>query len=363
MVKKLILIFIITRVALFFFPWIFRFFFSEPHLYQNFYNYIIESWNYWDAPHFLYISKYWYTSQGDAANFIVFLPFYPMLVSGLLQIIKIPVIAGITVSLITFSLAIPILYKVANTFSSQKDSFQALWFFIIFPTSLFLSAPYSESVYLLLWAIAYLSAFQRKWLIAGIAVGFATITRNFGVLILISLIYEWYFSKKKKGIDIFLLVYPTLIMLGAYLLLNNYIYNDPFAFQKILNEHWQKTFSFPISSFINTWNIALNNQLDHYSLTVGWSEALALTLSYLLIPLAYKKLPKSLFIYHLLATLLISSTSFILSSLRYLISIPTIFLILGKTVKNEVLIKIIEFVSIGILFLLTYAYTKGQWAF
>lgn len=363
MVKKLILIFIITRVLLFFFPWVFRFFFSESHTYQFFYDYLIESWNYWDSPHFLYVAQNWYTNLGDPANFIVFLPFYPMIVAGFMQIVKIPAIAGMSVSIIAFCLAVPILYKLLKNFMTSNESFKSIWLLIIFPTSLFLSAPYSESTYILLWSIAFLAAFQKKWFIAGIATGFAVITRNFGGLILISLLIHLLYSKSRSWMNLYLLIYPTLLTIGAYLLINFYTYNDPLAFQKILHEHWQKTFSFPVTSFINTWKIALNNKLDHYSLTVGWSEAIAMTISYITIPFAYKKLPRSLFVYHLLATFLISSTSFILSSPRYLISIPTVFFVLGSTIKNEVLFKLVEFLFIGVLFLLTYVYTRGQWAF
>lgn len=362
-VKKLILLFIITRIFLFFFPWIFRIFFSEPHIYQNLYDYLIESWNYWDAPHFLYVAEHWYTNQGDPSNFIVFLPFYPMVIAGVMLVIKIPVIAGIITSILAFILTIPLLYKLLKTFMTRNEVYKSIWFLIIFPTSLFLSAPYSESTYLLLWSIAFLAAFQKRWVIAGIATGFAVITRNFGILILPSLLIHWYLQKNKNLKDLLFLICPTFIAVIMYLLLNQYIYDNPLAFQRILHEHWQKSFSFPLSSFVNTWKLALNNNLDHYSLTVGWSEAIAMTLSYSLTPFAYKKLPKALFVYHLLATLLISSTSFILSSPRYLISIPTIFFILGMSIKNKVLIKSIEFLFIGVLFLLTYVYTRGQWAF
>lgn len=360
---KLILIFLITRFLLYFFPWIFRFLYSEPHVYQSLYSYIAESWSYWDAPHFLYVAMHGYTNYGDPANFIVFLPFYPIIVAGLIPFFVTPAIAGIIASVVSFVLAIPILYKLLKSFMTNNESFKSIWLLIIFPTSLFLSAPYSESLYLLLWSIAFLSAFQKKWFLAGVAAGFAVVTRNFGGLILLSLFVHWFYTKNKKWMDLYLLIYPTILTVCAYLFINFYIYNDPFAFQKILHEHWQKTFSFPITSFVNTWKIAINSKLDHYSLTVGWSEAIAMTLSYLLIPLAYKKLPKSLFVYHTLATLLISSTSFILSSPRYLISIPTIFFILGATIKNKVLFKSLEFLFIGVLFLLTYVYTRGQWAF
>jgi hypothetical protein len=359
----LIMIFSITRIALFFFPWIFRIFFSETHIYPSIYSYLIDSWNYWDAPHFLYVAQNWYTNQGDPSNFIVFLPFYPMLVAGAILFVNNPVIAGILVSFVSFILAIPILFKLSKYFMSKEESFRSIWLFMIFPTSLFLTAPYSESVFILLWSIAFLAAFEKKWYLSGMAIGFAAITRNFGVLIVLPVLIEWFLSKKRKYTDLFFILIPIFITLSGYFMLNKYIYNDPFAFQKILHEHWQKTFSFPITSFVNTWKIALNNPLDPYSLSVGWAEGIAMLISYLLIPLAYKKLPKSLFIYHVSATLLISSTSFILSSPRYLISIPTIFLILGKTIKNEIVLKIVEFVSIGILFLLTYIYTRGQWAF
>lgn len=36
--------------------------------------------NHWDAPHYEAIAKNWYANTGDAANFIVFFPLYPILI-------------------------------------------------------------------------------------------------------------------------------------------------------------------------------------------------------------------------------------------------------------------------------------------
>ena len=40
---------------------------------------IMNMFNHWDAPHYVAIAKNWYVNTGDAANFIVFFPLYPIL--------------------------------------------------------------------------------------------------------------------------------------------------------------------------------------------------------------------------------------------------------------------------------------------
>ena len=364
MVKKIISLFIVTRIALFFFPWILRYLHSEPLIYESFFHYLSNSWSFWDAPHFLYIAKNWYSSVGDPANFIVFLPLYPLLVAGILPIFKNPEIAGIVVSFSCSVLMVAIFYKLNTQFNNSKVSFRSTFFLTIFPTSFFLIAPYTESLYLLLWSLSFLASFKKKWIIAGFTAGLASFTRNFGILVLPAILVQWYLTKGNKRIrDVLYLTVPTLVAVGIYLLINNLIYDDPFAFQKILSNHWQKVISFPVYNFINVWKIAFSIPVSHYSLTVGWSEGLALLLVLLLTPYIYKKLPLSLFVYHLLSLILISSTSFILSTPRYILSIPTVFIVLGKLINNSVSLKIYEFVSIGLLFYLTYIYTVGQWTF
>lgn len=362
-VKKLLFIFIFSRIILFIFPWLTRLLYLDNYSYQSFYNYLISSWSFWDAPHFLYIAQNWYTSIGDPANFIVFFPMYPLLTSILLPIIKVPEIAGIFISTICIGLSIPIFYKLVKLVSDQKISYRSLWYLLIFPTSFFLTAPYSESLYLLLWSISFLSAFKGNWKIAGISAGLASFTRNFGLLILPALLIQWFQSKNRKYSDLISIIFPTVFTTGAYLLINRLVYNDQFAFVKIMSDHWQKSFSNPITTFVGIWKLALLNPIDNYSFSVGWVEGLSILFILVITLLGYKKIPFSLFVYQLLSLILVSSTSFVLSTPRYILSIPTIFIILGVIIKNPTLRKMYEFTSIGLLFCLTYFYTLGKWVF
>ena len=41
---------------------------------------VMNMFNHWDAPHYVAIAKNGYVNTGDAANFIVFFPLYPILI-------------------------------------------------------------------------------------------------------------------------------------------------------------------------------------------------------------------------------------------------------------------------------------------
>lgn len=316
-------------------------------------------WSRWDSPHYLYIAEHGYTNTGDEANFIVFFPLYPLLVGVLNLILGNPIISGLLISNLFFILGAVTLYKLVKLIANEELAYKASLALAIFPTSYFFSAPYAESLFLFLVVASLYSAETKSWAKAGVLAGLAAFTRPFGLLLAPSLAI----TNLRNFKNFLRILLPTGVAFALYLLINYMVYGNPVAFSEKLQQNWYKEFAWPFEGVLSSWKLAFSGALTSHTLLVGWAEAFTTTTAYILIPFACKKMPRSWFFYYLFCLLLFSSTSFILSAPRYLLSVPPIFLLLVKTVKGKWAGIFLGFASITILFALTVIFTSGQWAF
>lgn len=349
MVKKILIFLLLSRIAIYFVG-------------EN----IISFANQWDSPHYLYLAENWYTNIGDQANFIVFLPLYPFLVKVFSLGLFNHKIVSLFASNLFFILGGLIFYKLLRIDYSEKFSVFVLILMSIFPTSFFFSSAYPESLYLFLFSLS-LYLIRKNYLVASFATAsLLTLTRPFGVLIWLPLLIE---SLKKNKLSKILPVisFFCLFSILVYLLTNYSVYGDFFAFQKILQNNWVKSFNFPWKGILNSWKIALGGRSwDEYKIFVGWSEALASTIAWLFIPLSFIKKFKmrtSYAVCFLMGVIMMTSTGFILSSPRYLLSLPPFFIILAKTLKSNFLKITWVIVSITLLLLLSFNFSRGLWSF
>lgn len=357
---KLVNFLFLSRVILYILPWIAIIILLPDRNLPTFAQYL-NSWSHWDAPHYFYIAQNGYTNSGDPANFIVFLPLFPVAIAALTLFIKNALLSSLLLSNLFFILGGVLFYKLVSIDFPEKISKRATIILALFPTAYFFSAPYPESLFLLLTVASFYFARRERWKLGGIFAGLATITRPFGILIAPSIIFEYLTSKKKNFIDFLSLIIPTGLGIGLYLLINFIIFKNPLEFQKILSENWSKHFALPTTGLLYAWKTAISSDISQYSITVGWAEALTTTIALILIPFAFKFLRRSMAVYYTLSVILFSSTSFILSSPRYLLSIPPFFILLSLITKR--LSKIWQFISIGLLLILTISYTLGYWSF
>lgn len=314
-------------------------------------------------PTILYIAQYWYTNIGDSANFIVFFPLYPLILKPLIAVLGNAALSGIFVSNIFFVFGCYIFYKLVSLDYPEKIAMWSVIALAIFPTSYFFNAPYTESLFLLIFCLSLYSAGRGNWILSGISTGLGVIARPFGILLLPAVLTEWFFDKKRKISSLPIIILPSILAGLWYLFINKTIYGDYFAFQKILTNNWQKHLASPLKSILDSWHIALGGGLNNFTILVGWAEALTITTAWILIPIAFKYLRRSWAVYYMLSIVLFSSTSFILSTPRYLLSIPPFFMLIALAEKNYIFKTVWRFASIALLFCLSILFVRGQWAF
>lgn len=327
-----------------------------------FFEYLKSFGNQWDGPHYIYISQYGYTNTGDEANFIVFLPLYPLLLKITSLLISSPQIAGVFLSNLVFVAAGFAFYKMVSKFYSEKIGKLSTLVLITFPTSYFFSTTYPESLFLLFVSLSFCFAHSSA-VKSSLFAALATLTRPFGIVLWIPLLLEMRNSPKRIQ-SFFTIILFAILSFGTYLYLNFKTYGDLFAFQKILEKHWFKSFNFPWEGIRASWERGLNNfRGSEDQIYIGIAEGIAATVCWLLIPLAYKKLRSSHFAYYLSSVVLFTSTGFLLSGPRYLLSIFPIFILLAILCQNKYFLAFWLVLSTTLLLFLSLRFTLGAWSF
>jgi hypothetical protein len=157
---------------------------------------LFTAWERFDALWFLRIADGGYaTGDGSAA----FFPLYPLLVRVVSAVLGgHPFAAALVVSNAALLGALTVVYDLTRSEISDTVARTTVVLLCVFPTSFFLFAPYSESLFLLLAATALWAGRRGRWPLAAAAGFGAALTRNVGIVVGIALLAEA-FQQRTEG--------------------------------------------------------------------------------------------------------------------------------------------------------------------
>jgi hypothetical protein len=144
----------------------------------------------WDAHYYLGIATHGYRPDVEALRGArAFFPAYPLLVRGLggFASTGAAAIAAIAVSLAAFWAGLRLLHRLATIELDRRTADATVLLLAFAPVAFFFSAPYTESLFLLVSVAAFLAARTGRWALAGVAAGLASATRPTGVLLIVPL--------------------------------------------------------------------------------------------------------------------------------------------------------------------------------
>ena len=160
-------------------------------------NWWLNPWTSYDSLHYLSIAR-----DGYAANTIAFFPLYP----GLLQLFAPNWIAmtlwGVLLSNSCFALALIVLARLTALDWNERIARRTLWALAFFPLSVFFSAIYTESVFLLCAVCAFWCARSRQFWWAGFWTLCAALTRNSGPLLFVAMCALWWQSSRQMRLQV-----------------------------------------------------------------------------------------------------------------------------------------------------------------
>jgi hypothetical protein len=155
-------------------------------------------WAHWDGAWYSEIATEGYDSRLPMST--AFFPLFPMLLRVGTAVGGGPALWGVLVSLVATPFAMYCLYGISEKLQGVKAARIAVVAFAFFPTAFFLNAAYTEALFVAFTTGSFWAAYVRRdLLLAGILGALAAATRNFGVLLLIPLGYEWLRHRREFG--------------------------------------------------------------------------------------------------------------------------------------------------------------------
>ncbi|MCO5215954.1 MAG: glycosyltransferase family 39 protein [Thermomicrobiales bacterium] len=198
-------------------------------------------WGNWDTWHYVTIANYGYDRSPDAVN-SAFFPVYP----GLLGIVRhlfgshlqITDYRWVAVILSTLFLLIAtwLLTVFYRQFASDDVAVLGVALFLVSPFSFFLSAGYTESLFIALTVAMFLLSRRRMWLAAAVVVAVATATRVTGVFLIPTLLYlAWQAGVQRRRLVGLVLISPLGLL--SYMVWQWIELGSPFRFYTV-QDHW-----------------------------------------------------------------------------------------------------------------------------
>jgi Gpi18-like mannosyltransferase len=160
----------------------------------------VNMWARWDGGWYLDIAKHGYSFVPGKQSSVAFFPLYPYLIRWLHDLIPLShdagwLLIGIVISNASLLVGLTYLYALVRLDYDRCTAARAVLYLCVFPTTLFLSAVYSESLFVALVVSAFYYARTSRWLAAGALAAAAALCRAPGVLLVIPLALE-YLSQK-----------------------------------------------------------------------------------------------------------------------------------------------------------------------
>ncbi len=234
---------------------------------------LLNPWGHWDGVWFIKIAVAGY-AEADGSS--AFFPLYPLLLRyiGVLFGGNL-LLTGVAVSLLCYAGAMALLYRLVRDEFDTRTAALTILLISLVPTSLFFSAVYTESLFLLLSLACFLWARKGSWKLAGLAALLATLTRSTGVLLLVPMAvcyYEqrgWSLRRTDQHVVNLLLVPLGLLMWMTYLSL---AFGRPLLFAAA-QEEWRRSLMAPnaaVGRAIAAAVLGAVQLLSRQNLTLYW---------------------------------------------------------------------------------------------
>ncbi len=142
----------------------------------------------WDALyHYLDITIHDYNPINGAT---AFQPLFPWLARGLYLLGMDPFVSLFLVSTVCTLAFLVAFYKLAQMDLSAEDASYSTILIVTSPIAFVLFIPYTESLFLLLCVLCFYYMRHKRWWLAGLAAGLATLTKQAGVFLVFPMIME-----------------------------------------------------------------------------------------------------------------------------------------------------------------------------
>lgn len=298
--------------------------------------------------------------------FVVRLFAFPLQVFGL-SLIGRHALAGVIVSLLGTLAGMFALYELVKVELEDRGALRAVFYLLIFPTGFFLAQVYSEGLFigLAFWSLLFLR--RKKWLWAGLLAVFTVWTRAVGVALIAAFAVDWVISidwkvslKPQLTREKLLMLVPVLLPVAAFLGWRFSVFgHNFFAVEAGFFSRGTLVVGRSIWGWLDAMKVfASQNDQGKVVFAMEIASILLATVSCFM---TLRKYP-SLSVFGLAAIAIAVFSGVPQSMARYMLVVPSMYLVLGRWGKSETFDRAWTTASVLLMGLTAYLFTFDMWA-
>ena len=292
---------------------------------------------------------------------MAFFPLYPLLIKLFSYLFGFKLAAYFINSLALWGVIVG-LFKLVKIDFKENLAWRTIFYLLLFPTAVFLTAFYTESLFLFFTVWSFYFARRQKWKFAGGVSFFATLTRIEGLAVVVFLLYEYLalkkFSFKKLDLNLVYVLSP-LAGIGLYAIYLKIQFGDALLFLKS-QAAWDKSFSMPWESVINYMTIFFSSRTTGYY--ISRDIDLIFFLVFLILSIVvFFRLRKSYGVYSLFSLFMVTFTGDLISTNRRAIILFPVLILLARWGRGVIwnFAVLILFSTLFSFFL--FKFINGHW--
>jgi hypothetical protein len=320
----------------------------------------------WDGQSFVSISQNGYPSciSCPAGHLIAFLPGLPFLIRATTVIGLDPVLGGLLISLVAEAVALTFIFLLVDRERDARSARFCVWLVALAPFGLFLSAVYTESVFLAAAAASLYYARAGDTWKSCVAAALACATRLTGVALVPALMLELLLRKRRFTIEA-LAPALALLPLAAFMFYTAGSTHDGLALFDVNRLDFNHTLAAPWDGFRAAWNLFIyatgeNRFIWFREVISGIGGFIVVTLC--VVWTLRRRMPASMTVYCLISWLMAVSISFWLSVGRYDLALFPGAIVLADLTKRWWTLRPTLVIGSGVLmFWGSTIYASGHW--
>jgi Gpi18-like mannosyltransferase len=222
----------------------------------------VNMWARWDGGWYLDIAKHGYSLVPGKQSSVAFFPLYPYLIRWIHDMIPLShdvgwLLIGIIISNASLLAGLTYFYALVLLDFDRGTAARAVLYLCVFPTTLFLSAVYSESLFIALVVSAFYYARTSRWVVAGVLAAAAALCRAPGVLLVIPLALEYLSQKRFQwrqiGPDFLALILAPIALAGHLAFLRWRFGAWNVISQSQATKGWNRHLTLPLETIVHSF--------------------------------------------------------------------------------------------------------------
>lgn len=289
----------------------------------------------WDAKSYLSIAENGYQFNGTyekEGSLIAFFPLYPIAIFIFHSLTNLSFeISGLILSFFFGLGAALLLYRLVFDWRGQAAAETAVALFSFFPSSIFLSSVYSESLFIFLVLLTFYLTKRKRELSALLAVALSTVTRITGSIL--ALVFIWELWQKTKSM---LKVIASGLLISIPFVIFLYFqfiqYSTPFAFLNVQSLIWHSQAVWPWTGLKIFFSYVFT---ENYYNAMWRTSAVYLIMMMITLVLSFKKIPRAIWLFGLGVMVLTLCNSFIMSLERFMLLVLPFYFYFGEVLSKH----------------------------